>query len=380
MGIMVARLTQEPRPLSSVSDGLPPAAEDIIMRALARDPAERFASVAEMLAALRSLQGLEGAAPHAQSAAQPPSTGPTISLPQQATQDRPRSFWKRAQQGPLALKIAVLAALLVAAVATGVFSLFGITGSATVTPTATPLRPATPVLSGNPAVDELIAQGWTQFDNARYNEARQFFEEAARLDERNPVPMYGIGRVLMAQDAHDQAIEQFTEAVRRDSLNAEYHAWLGEAHLQWGVSNDTGIGRDIARNAYTQAEQSYQRALSLDPRNPTAVSGLGWVFYQQGQYPEARDQFATATIVVPRQSSAHSGLGWALYTLENYQEARSAFYRAVELDNSNSRAYYGLGLANEELGKTREAREAYENVLRLDPNDTEIQERLARLE
>jgi Flp pilus assembly protein TadD len=84
--------------------------------------------------------------------------------------------------------------------------------------------------------------------------------------------------------------------------------------------------------------------------------------------------------VVPRQSSAHSGLGWALYTLENYQEARAAFYRAVELDNSNSRAYYGLGLANEELGNTREAREAYENVLRLDPKDTEIQERLVRLE
>jgi serine/threonine-protein kinase len=382
MGIMVARLTQEPRPLSSVSDGLPPAAEDIIMRALARDPAERFASVQEMLAALRSLEGLEGtaAAPHAQSAAQPPNTGPTISLPQQAAQDRPRSFWKRAQQGPLAFKAAALVAIFVAAVAIGAVSIFGITRSATGPATTMPVIPTPLVQSTHPAFDELLAQGWTQFDKARYNEARQFFEEAAQLDERNPAPMYGIGRVLMAQEMYDQAIEQFTEAVRHDARNAEYHAWLGEAHLQWGVANDTGIGRDIARDAYAQAEQSYRRALSLDPRQETAVSGLGWVFYQQGQYPDARDQFATAITVVPRQSSAHSGLGWALYTLENYREARASFYRAVELNNSNSRAYYGLGLANEELGNTREAREAYEQVLRLDPDDTEIQERLVRLE
>lgn len=58
MAMLAARLVHAPIPPRDVRGDLPPAVEDVIMRALARKPEARFASAAEMVAALRQAVGL----------------------------------------------------------------------------------------------------------------------------------------------------------------------------------------------------------------------------------------------------------------------------------------------------------------------------------
>lgn len=58
MAMLAARLVHAPIPPRDVRGNLPPAVEDVIMRALARKPEARFASAAEMIAALRQAVGL----------------------------------------------------------------------------------------------------------------------------------------------------------------------------------------------------------------------------------------------------------------------------------------------------------------------------------
>ncbi|MGQ9481532.1 MAG: serine/threonine-protein kinase, partial [Chloroflexus sp.] len=58
MAMLAARLVHAPIPPRDVRGDLPPAVEDVIMRALARKPEARFTSAAEMVAALRQAVGL----------------------------------------------------------------------------------------------------------------------------------------------------------------------------------------------------------------------------------------------------------------------------------------------------------------------------------
>jgi len=58
MAMLAARLVHAPIPPRDVRGDLPPAVEDVIMRALARKPEARFASASEMVAALRQAVGM----------------------------------------------------------------------------------------------------------------------------------------------------------------------------------------------------------------------------------------------------------------------------------------------------------------------------------
>ncbi len=58
MAMLAARLIHAPIPPRDLRGDLPPAVEDVIMRALARKPEARFASAGEMVAALRQAVGL----------------------------------------------------------------------------------------------------------------------------------------------------------------------------------------------------------------------------------------------------------------------------------------------------------------------------------
>jgi serine/threonine-protein kinase len=54
--LCVQHATKEPQPLSSVARGVPPALEAAVMRCLRKQPAARFASAAELAAALRAIE------------------------------------------------------------------------------------------------------------------------------------------------------------------------------------------------------------------------------------------------------------------------------------------------------------------------------------
>ncbi|MEI7644159.1 MAG: tetratricopeptide repeat protein [Chloroflexales bacterium] len=81
MAMLAARLLQAPTPPRDVRGDLPSAVEDVVMRSLARKPEARFASSAEMVAALRVAAGI-GVAPQAQPPLTPvggvPAIGATI--------------------------------------------------------------------------------------------------------------------------------------------------------------------------------------------------------------------------------------------------------------------------------------------------------------
>ncbi len=389
MGLLVARLTTPPRPIASLHDGIPPAMQQIIMRALERDPAARFGSAAELLAALRSVADAP-ASSDASFQAIPASMGETVALPRPDEEaDTPASG-----QGTRSLPLltGVLVALIVAIFA-GTLLWWQDTP-----PPPPPPPPPTPPTAGptqtgvSPEIRQALEKGWTAFDDSRYNEAVQNFDEATRLDDTAAEPYYGRGRALLEQGHLEEASAQFTAAIRRDPRNAEAQAWQGEAYLEQARYELIHPQRPAPNEYYPQAEAAFRYAVSLLDQpgaamvrmtdrelRAFALTGLGWALYENGDYEDAQRQFNESLAVEHEQAAAHNGLAWTLYTSQDYQLAQSHFHQAIGIEREYVNAYYGLGRTLEAMDRTGEARDIYEDALTIEPDNETIRRQLEQL-
>jgi serine/threonine protein kinase len=89
MSVLMAHQTQEPVPPGRLAE-LPPGLEEVVLRALAKDPAERYRSAAEMAGALRNPEELD--ATRAMAAVQPGRES-TVPLPRAERADTPPAPW-----------------------------------------------------------------------------------------------------------------------------------------------------------------------------------------------------------------------------------------------------------------------------------------------
>jgi tetratricopeptide (TPR) repeat protein len=129
----------------------------------------------------------------------------------------------------------------------------------------------------------------------------------------------------------------------------------------------------------SQAELSYQEAITVNPREVTYYIDLARVRVFAGEYAEAEVAARDALIVEPDSALAHAVLGWSLdfqagqatdsqTQLEYLGEALMELERAVEL-NPNSAlilAYYAEVLIDNDIGNYELALEQAERAIQLD--------------
>jgi serine/threonine protein kinase len=146
LSLALKHINQQPTPLRTYVPNLPGAVEKVILRALAKEPADRFPSARAMLDALEKAWLVPAGAASQSSPGENQAAGPTTSasLPGRVRASLPLAF------GGRALVVVGLAALLVSGMV-GLFTFSRADGrivmalaTATSTPTATALPTATP--------------------------------------------------------------------------------------------------------------------------------------------------------------------------------------------------------------------------------------------
>lgn len=91
-------------------------------------------------------------------------------------------------------------------------------------------------------------------------------------------------------------------------------------------------------------EESFQRALQINPRDPDALHNFGWYHCLQGRYPQAIDLFARALAspVYGGQAKTLMAKGVCQVRMGQLTEAESSFARSYELDAANPVTAYNL--------------------------------------
>jgi len=160
-----------------------------------------------------------------------------------------------------------------------------------------------------------------------------------------------LGTAFLDQGQYEEAVTQYSEALRLDPNLAKAHNNLGNAFL--------------AQGKYEEAVNQYNEALRLNPDLAEAHHNLADIYLRQGKYDEAIRQYGETLRLDPNVVEAHYNLGSVLFLQGQYQQAANQYNEVLRLDPNLAEAHYNLGEAYFMVGNRDLALKEYETFKRL---------------
>ena len=96
----------------------------------------------------------------------------------------------------------------------------------------------------------------------------------------------------------------------------------------------------------SNAAASFKKALELDPRNVTSVTGMGEIALRQGLFGDAIAHLRKASRLAPRSARVFTLLGEAYLSAGNFAAATKNFTKALQIEPDNARARDGFNEAS----------------------------------
>jgi Flp pilus assembly protein TadD len=91
-----------------------------------------------------------------------------------------------------------------------------------------------------------------------------------------------------------------------------------------------------AQRKVTEAVETLQKALDLEPKNPNALNSLGYIYAEEKMdAARAVSLCRQAVELAPRNAAYLDSLGWAYFRQGSFLDARANFRRALELAPGN---------------------------------------------
>ena len=142
--------------------------------------------------------------------------------------------------------------------------------------------------------------------------------------ERRSMVRFELANAYYAQGQFATALDEIKRSL---AINPNF----GPAHNLRGLIF-AGLGDDA------QADESFRRALQINPRDPDAMHNYGWFLCQRQRVPEAVAQFNQA-LAQPQYRDAARTLaarGVCQARANQWAEAEASLMRSYELDPSNA--------------------------------------------
>jgi len=200
------------------------------------------------------------------------------------------------------------------------------------------------------------------------------------------VILYGLRVIVRNRDwRDDMSLLQATVAASPTSLLALRN--LGDAYIKTGqlpLAEQTflravnlepaspwtyyGLGLVYQRQGrLDRALAEWQRALQIIPRYVKARLALGTVYLQQGKLAQGISELEEAARTAPEIAETHHNLGVGYLLIKRPDQAVNALGKAVALDPTNAMFHHVLGLAYRQAGKPDLATTAFAKARSLDP-------------
>ena len=151
--------------------------------------------------------------------------------------------------------------------------------------------------------------------------------EAAARQLRTAAPddprgMYVLAQVLEARADYAGAEQALRDLLKRDPADATALNYLGYMFAERGQHLDEAV--DLV-----------QRALKIDPGNPSFLDSLGWAYYQQGKLDLADGPLSEAAAKMPNNSVIQDHLGDLRFKQKRFTDATAAWERSLNGDGES---------------------------------------------
>jgi tetratricopeptide (TPR) repeat protein len=183
---------------------------------------------------------------------------------------------------------------------------------------------AVALLSGQRArfsgdVDVQLALASLLADAGRVAEATGVFDDVERRFPGRVDTAFQRGAAFERRKDYARAEAAFREALSRDPAHAPALNYLGYMLAERGERLDEAIA-------------AIERALEIDPGNPSYQDSLGWAYFKKGQVARAREHVGLAADRLPHNSVVQDHLGDILEASGDLAGAAAAWERALAGD------------------------------------------------
>jgi len=326
MAVIVKHII-EPLPLPrAVNPELPEAVERVILKALAKDPQDRFSNANEMADAFTAAVAM----PSSQALSQ--GTPPLQGAPRgEAKGSRPAGEAPRvraaAETRPLRSRRLIWGAAALVVLGIGAVAL----GSRLTSPSGTMSvgTPSAPSLEPTRTADQLLADAQARLNQGDLDAAITDFREATAADPSNLDLLWSIASTLKDSGQLDSAKAFADEAVAAGPDDPSFHDSAGWFYYELGY--------------YAEAVASFKQILELDPEWLWAYVSIADALLAMGDADQARLALDNAVQhpVVP-DPDLYKNVAYRYSQLEAWPEAQAAFRLALNQDPATIEAWDGL--------------------------------------
>lgn len=237
----------------------------------------------------------------------------------------------------------------------------------------------------------------------RYEEAERIARRAIQLNSGNALAHDQLGVALELRGMIEEETENsYRKAIQLDGASALSYAHLGRLLNRKGRTRESAdayssavrLAVDVptmilvadvmqSQQRYTESEQLLRRAVTQDPRNPTALMLLGRALTTRKAFDEAEKVLKKSTDVSPHSFVSHSLLG-SLYSRQGkFDSAEKVLMRALKVVSGAeikrlAQDFEAIGDGYLRTGKNRDAERAYRQAFELDKDREGLAAKLSR--
>ena len=237
-------------------------------------------------------------------------------------------------------------------------------------------------------VQSLNRDGVKAVEKHDYEKAKKLFYKAYLLDPNDPFTLNNLGYMSeldgdveraqrfyqLSQEANSQAT---VDASSKEELKGKTVAAVaGHAHagdVQVNVLNVEAISL-LNKDRVAEADQTLEKALRLDPRNPFTLNNLGYVKEKEGELEAAINFYRAAASsnsrepVVVTVNKSWRGRPISEIAENNAQKVQKALQKEDSVNTRVARLNQ-RGVSALNANDRTKAREYFEEAYKLDPND-----------
>jgi tetratricopeptide (TPR) repeat protein len=208
-------------------------------------------------------------------------------------------------------------------------------------------------------IDPANRDGWVGVGVAlaslgRYEEAVAAYDRAIEIDRKFVYSYFDRGLALLAWGRPAEALADFGRTL-------EINPRFGEGWVQSGRAM-------AAQGRHKEAIAALDKGLQLSPGSPSGWRAAGNSFRELGSHRNAADAFERALELDPSDSASWLKLGQSLITLGLREDALTAFQKFTDLKPEVDDGWLSLGKCLGTLHRYRESAEALDRALKLSPN------------
>ena len=130
----------------------------------------------------------------------------------------------------------------------------------------------------------------------------------------------------------------------------------------------------------SEAKTVLHQAIAKDPRSVQGYFQLGHAYVKMKEYPKALDAYAKAGEIDPKFADAFFNMGYVYAVRKEYAKAEQMYAKVVKLSPVYiDEALFNLGMVQEKQGKRKESLQSVEKSLSINPGNEPARKALARM-